>query len=263
MSNLALPALTDTHCHLDAAEFETDRDAVMAHAVAGGVTHIIVPAVTAENFSAVQATCVRYPSCRPAFGLHPVYAMQHQPADLARLRTAVTEMCPRPVAIGEIGLDLFVGDVDIAQQIYYFTEQLKIAREFDLPVLLHTRHANDEIMKQLRRFGIRRGIAHAFNGSMQQAEAFIKQGFKLGFGGAFTYTRASNLRRLASRLPLEAIVLETDAPDMAPAWAYQQRNSPAYLPQIAAELAALRGVDLATIARVTSANARAILGEGI
>lgn len=254
-------SLIDTHCHLDAAEFDADRDEVVALAIAAGLTHIIVPAVSADNFAAVQATCARYSICRAALGLHPVYAMSHQPDDLLRLRAAVAEQ--HPMAIGEIGLDLFVRDVDLAQQTYYFVEQLKIAREFDLPVLLHTRHANDEIMKQLRRFDIRRGIAHAFNGSMQQAEAFIKQGFKLGFGGAFTYSRALNLRRLAVALPLEAIVLETDAPDMSPVWAYQQRNSPAYLAQIAHELAVLRGVDIATIVQATRENARMILGDKI
>jgi TatD DNase family protein len=167
----------------------------------------------------------------------------------------------RPVAIGEIGLDLFVRDVDMTQQLYYFTEQLKIASDFDLPVLLHTRHANDEIMKQLRRFNIRLGIAHAFNGSLQQAEAFIKQGFKLGFGGAMTYTRATNLRKLAAELPLESIVLETDAPDMSPAWAHGQRNSPEYIPQIAQVLADLRGVPLAAIIMATTQNAYAVLNE--
>ena len=261
MSKALPPALIDTHCHLDAAEFDADRDAVVARSIAVGVKRIIVPAITADNITAVQTTCDRYSLCSPAFGLHPMFAMQHQPDDLLRLRAAV--QATRPVAIGEIGLDLFVTDVDVVQQIYYFSEQLKIAREFDLPVLLHTRHANDEIMKQLRRFDIHRGIAHAFNGSLQQAEAFIKQGFKLGFGGAFTYSRASNLRRLAAQLPLDAIVLETDAPDMAPAWAHQQRNSPEYLAQIASELAALRGVDLATIAQVTSANARMIFGDDL
>ncbi|MDR3391115.1 MAG: TatD family hydrolase [Sulfuriferula sp.] len=261
MTNPLPPAYIDTHCHLDAAEFDADRDAVVARAISSGVARIIVPAVTADNFAAVQAICERYALCRPALGLHPIYAMQHQPDDLARLRAAVQET--HPLAIGEIGLDLFVDDVDIARQTYYFTEQLKIAHEFDLPVLLHTRRANDEILRQLRRFDIRRGIAHAFSGSRQQADAFIKQGFKLGFGGAFTYTRATNLRRLAAALPLESIVLETDAPDMAPSWAWRQRNSPEYLAQIAGELAALRGVDPATIAKVTGENARAILGQDI
>ena len=250
--------LIDTHCHLDAAEFDPDRDAVVAGAMAAGVERIIVPAVSADNFAAVHAVCKRYPLCRAALGLHPVYAMQHQPDDLLRLRTALQAM--RPLAIGEIGLDGWVKDVNFNLQTDYFVAQLKIAREFDLPVLLHTRHANDEVLKQLRRIGVRRGIAHAFNGSLQQADNFIKLGFKLGFGGAFTYARALNLRRLVITLPLEVIVLETDAPDMAPVWASRQRNSPEYLAQIANQLASLRGVDSAIIAQATGVNVRAILG---
>lgn len=252
------PALIDTHCHLDAVEFDGDRDAVVARALACGVGRIIVPAISAANFAAVQATCAQYTLCRPALGLHPIYAMQHRDADLAQLRAAV--IANRPVAIGEIGLDLFIRDIDVVVQTHFFVEQLKIAREFDLPVLLHTRHANDEIIKQLRRYNIRRGIAHAFNGSMQQAEAFIKQGIKLGFGGAFTYPRASNLRRLVVALPLEAIMLETDAPDMAPAWAHRQRNSPEYLAQIAAELAALRGIDISTLIQTSAQSADVVFG---
>ncbi|NOT18528.1 MAG: TatD family hydrolase [Sulfuriferula sp.] len=249
--------MIDTHCHLDFADFDADRVAVVARVQALGVTAIIVPAVSAANFAAVQTVCADYAICRPAFGLHPVFANQHQPADLQALRDIVAMQ--RPVAIGEIGLDLFVRDVDMAQQLYYFTEQLKIASEFDLPVLLHTRYANDEIMKQLRRFNIRRGIAHAFNGSTQQAEAFIKQGFKLGFGGAMTYTRATNLRKLAVELPLESIVLETDAPDMSPAWAHGQRNSPEYMPQIAQVLADLRGVNINEVIAATTRTANSIL----
>lgn len=252
-------ALTDTHCHLDASEFDADRDKIVERAIAAGITRIVVPAITAENFAAVDATCARYPLCRPAYGLHPVYAERHRPDHLLRLRAAIT--AARPLALGEIGLDGWVRNVDFAMQTHYFTEQLKIARDFDLPVLLHARHANDEVMKQLRRFDIRSGIAHAFNGSMQQADFFIKQGFKLGFGGAFTYRRALNLRRLAKQLPLQAIVLETDAPDMAPAWAHGQRNSPEYLPQIAAEMAALRETDSDTVMTAAELNANAILGE--
>jgi TatD DNase family protein len=251
--------MIDTHCHLDFADFGADRAAVVARVQALGVTAIIVPAVSAANFMDVQIVCADYAICRPAFGLHPVFANQHQLADVQVLRDVIATQ--RPVAIGEIGLDLFVRDVDMARQLYYFTEQLKIASEFDLPVLLHTRHANDEIMKQLRRFGIKRGIAHAFNGSLQQAEAFIKQGFKLGFGGAMTYARATNLRKLAVQLPLESIVLETDAPDMSPVWAHGQRNSPEYMPQIAQVLADLRGVALATIIQVTTRNAQLVFNE--
>lgn len=251
--------MIDTHCHLDATEFDADRAEVVARALALGVEQIIVPAVSAHNFAEVQATCVTYPQCRPALGLHPIFAMQHQPEDLIILRSVV--VAARPVAIGEIGLDLFVRDVNMTQQLYYFTEQLKIAGEFDLPVLLHTRRANDEIMKQLRRFNIHRGIAHAFSGSLQQADAFIKQGFKLGFGGAMTYPRATNLRKLAAELPLESLVLETDAPDMSPIWAHGQRNSPEYIPKIAQVMADLRGVSLATIIQATTQNAWAVFNE--
>ncbi len=251
-------ALTDTHCHLDASEFDADRDKIVERAIAAGVTRIVVPSISAENFSAVDATCARYPLCRPAYGLHPVYGERHRPEDLLRLRAAIT--VARPLALGEIGLDGWVRNVDFDVQTHYFIEQLKIARDFDLPVLLHARHANDEVMKQLRRFDIRSGIAHAFNGSMQQAELFIKQGFKLGFGGAFTYTRALNLRRLAKQLPLQAIVLETDAPDMSPAWAHGQRNSPEYLAQIVAAMAALREMDSDAIMTAAELNANAILG---
>lgn len=251
-------SLTDTHCHLDASEFDADREKIIERAIAAGITRIVVPAITADNFAAVDAVCARYSLCRPAYGLHPVYAERHRPGDLQRLREAIA--AARPLALGEIGLDGWVKNVDFATQTYYFVEQLKIARDFDLPVLLHARHANDEVMKQLRRFDIRSGIAHAFNGSMQQAEHFIKQGFKLGFGGAFTYARALNLRRLAKQLPLQAIVLETDAPDMSPAWAHGQRNSPEYLVQIVAEMAALRGTDSGAIMKAAELNANAILG---
>ena len=250
------PFFVDTHCHLDAAEFDADRDAEYARAVAGGVTTLIVPAVSRDNFAAVAATCARYPRCLPAWGLHPMYIDVHRPEHLAELRAQVDRL--RPVAIGEIGLDLFV-DLDYATQEYYLAEQLKIAKDCDLPVLLHCRRANDPLLKQLRRFRVRGGIAHAFNGSPQQADAFTKLGFKLGFGGAFTWPRANNLRRLAAELPLEAIVLETDSPDMPPAWLGRGRNAPAELPRIAATLAELRGCDLETVARQTSANARDLL----
>lgn len=249
--------IIDTHCHLDAAEFDTDRDTVAAQAWSAGVKTIVVPAVQYTNFNAVLAICQRYPGCVPALGLHPMYIHAHLPEHLILLRAAIERQ--RPVAIGEIGLDFFVPDLDVTTQEYFFTEQLKIARDFDLPVLLHSRRANDQVLKQLRRFGIRRGIAHAFSGSRQQADAFIRQGFKLGFGGAMTYTRASNLRRLAAELPPEALVLETDAPDMAPAWLHPQRNSPEQLLRIAAVLAELRGITPDVVMHITTENACSVL----
>ncbi len=252
----APPFLIDTHCHLDAAEFDADRDAEYARAVAAGVGIQVVPAVSRDTFATVAATCARYPGCLPAWGLHPMYIHVHRPEHLAELRAQIEAQ--RPLAVGEIGLDLFVKDLDPAIQEFFLVEQLKIARDCDLPVLLHCRKANDELLKQLRRIGVRGGIAHAFNGSPQQAEAFIKLGFKLGFGGAFTWPRANNLRRLAVELPLEAIVLETDSPDIPPVWIGRGRNAPGELPRIAATLAELRGLDVDTVAQATTRNARAL-----
>ena len=253
----AVPFFVDTHCHLDAAEFDPDRDAVYAAAIAGGVDTLVVPAVSRDTFGAVAATCARYPGCLPAWGMHPMVIDVHRPEHLADLRAQIEAQ--RPVAIGEIGLDLFV-DLDYATQEFFYVEQLKIARDHDLPVLLHCRRANDPILKHLRKIGVRGGIAHAFNGSPQQADEFIKLGFKLGFGGAFTWPRANNLRRLAADLPLSAIVLETDSPDIPPLWIGRGRNAPGELPRIAQTLAELRGLDVGAVAAATTRNAREVLG---
>ena len=258
---MTAPHLIDTHCHLDASEFAADRDAVYQRALAAGVAIQVIPSVTRANFADVEATCRRYPGCLPAWGMHPMYIDVHQEAHLADLRIQIESW--RPVAIGEIGLDLFVPELDFARQEYFYVEQLKIAREFDLPVLLHCRRANDQILKQLRRFNLKGGIAHAFSGSRQQADVYLKLGFKLGFGGAFTWTRASNLRALAKELPLDAIVLETDSPDIAPAWVGAEgkpgRNEPAEVARIAACLAELRGENVEEIIRQTYANACVVL----
>lgn len=245
--------LIDSHCHLDAAEFDADRDDIAARAAAAGVAAIVVPAVAMANFADVGRTCDRYPGCVPAWGIHPLYVDRARDEDLIALRAQLRE---KPaVAVGEIGLDHFVPGLDRERQERFFGEQLKIARDFDLPVLLHIRRAQDTVLKHLRRAGVRGGIAHAFNGSRQQADEFIKLGFKLGFGGAMTYSRATRLRELAATLPLDAIVLETDAPDMAPAFAETRRNSPEHLPRIALELAQLRGIPLSAVAEATTANA--------
>lgn len=258
MTLAAPPDLIDTHCHLDAGEFAPDRAAAYQRARGAGVGIQVIPAVTRDNFAAVADCCRSYPGCLPAWGLHPMYIHIHRDSHLTDLRDQVQGW--RPVAIGEIGLDLFAPGLDFALQEHIYIEQLRIAKDFDLPVLLHCRRANDPILKQLRRFKLRGGIAHAFNGSRQQADAFIGLGFKLGFGGAFTWQRASNLRMLARTLPLESIVLETDAPDIPPEWVGKGRNEPAELPRIAATLAELRGQDVAEVVRVTTANARQVLG---
>lgn len=247
----------DTHCHLDAAEFDADRDAVAARAQAAGVGIMVVPAVDAHNFAAVSACCRRYAGCVPAWGIHPLYVGRARDEDLERLREQIRR--EPPVAVGEIGLDFFVPDADVARQQLFFAEQLRIAREFGLPVLLHIRRAQDAVLAQLRRIAVRGGIAHAFNGSRQQAQMFLDLGFKLGFGGALTFPRATRLRAHATELPLESLVLETDAPDIAPAFALGRRNSPEHLPRIGGELAALRNLPAEEVAAATAANARAVL----
>ncbi len=249
--------LIDTHCHLDAAEFDADRAAVHAAARAAGVARLVVPAVEISGFAKTRETVAHYDGCVAAYGIHPLYVMRAAESDLEALRQWLTR--ERPVALGEIGLDLYVGGNDPQRQEVFFGEQLKLAREFDLPVLLHVRRAVDPVLKQLRRHRVRGGIAHAFNGSRQQADEFIKLGFALGFGGAMTFSGSTRIRALAAELPLESIVLETDAPDIPPAWLNGGRNAPAELPRIAAVLAELRGLTCSEVALATSSNAQRLL----
>lgn len=249
--------LVDTHCHLDVAEFAADRDAVVDAARSAGVHKIVVPAIAAPSFADVQQTCARYPEAVAAYGLHPVYLEDHRPEDLDVVDQWLE--IEQPVAVGEIGLDFFVEGLDAKRQEDLFVAQLKLARKHQLPVLLHVRKAQDAILKALRRIEVPGGVAHAFNGSIQQAQQFIALGFKLGFGGAMTYARALNLRRLATELPLEAIVLETDAPDIAPEWISGQRNDPSQLRRIAEVLAELRGISVDEVITQTTRNAQSVL----
>ena len=248
----------DTHCHLDAAEFCGTQAAVVANASDVGVRAFVVPSVAADNFSAVRELCTKFSTCLPAYGIHPIIVAHAQPAELMHLREYLQR--EPVVAVGEIGLDFFVPNQDQAHQEYFFSEQLKLAQEFDLPVLLHVRRAQDTILKHLRRIKVRGGIAHAFNGSRQQADEFIKLGFKLGFGGAMTHSRALRIRELAASLPLESIVLETDAPDIPPDFLeHGMPNEPKYLPRIAEILAMLRGISLQEVATATTRNAANVL----
>jgi TatD DNase family protein len=264
----------DTHCHLDAQEFAPDVSGVRARASANRVLLCVLPAVARDNFDAVRQLAHAGGDCY-ALGIHPLYVARAGDADLAALDAQLAQHRgdPRLVAVGEIGLDFLVPELLAnplrERQEYFYREQLKLARKHDLPVLLHVRRSADRLLKGLRDIG-GRGIAHAFNGSQQQALAFVALGFKLGFGGAVTYDRALQLRRLAASLPLDAMVLETDAPDMPPHWLYttaqqraggaqQGRNEPAELPRIAAEVAKLRGIGTEALALATSANAVAAL----
>jgi len=273
----------DTHCHLDAAEFGTQAQSVRARAATENVAHCVLPAVEVANFEAVRALA-HVGGDSYALGIHPLYVRGAQDSDLATLDACLHRYRddPRLVAVGEIGLDYFVPELTQpelrARQEHFYLAQLRLAKRHGLPVILHVRRSADQLLKGLRtvagpQLGAPdrsdppwRGIAHAFNGSAQQAQAFIALGFKLGFGGAMTYERAQQLRRLASTLPLDALVLETDAPDMPPHWLYitaEQRaagalqgvNEPAELPRIGAALAALRGITPDALATATTRNA--------
>lgn len=264
----------DTHCHLDAPEFGGDAAGVVARARAAGVRQIVVPAVEAANFDLVRGLAHTH-RLAYALGIHPLCVGRAVEADIERLAQALAAQLgdPRLVAVGEIGLDHFVPDsvADRARQEHFYAAQLRLARQFDLPVILHVRRSADTLLKHLRRTPVRGGIAHAFNGSEQQASSFIALGFKLGFGGAMTFDRALQLRRLAQSVPQRAIVLETDAPDIPPQWLYRTAaeraaepgialpNEPAQLPRIADTLSVLWGVGRAVVAEVTSANAIAAL----
>jgi TatD DNase family protein len=250
--------LIDTHCHLDVAEFDPDRPAVLARARANGVAAIVVPGVLATGWDYLLRFCDSEPDLYPALGLHPVYLEQHRQTDLPALEGLLAGH--RPVAVGEIGLDYFVTGLDRQRQQVLFEAQLAMARAADLPVILHVRKAHDPVLMTLRRIRVPGGIAHAYNGSLQQAQQYIDLGFKLGFGGMLTYERSRRLRELAQRLPAEAIVLETDAPDLTVARHRGSRNSPEYLPDCLAALAEARGERPEALACQTSANARAALG---
>lgn len=250
--------LIDTHCHLDVEEFDADRDAVIERARAAGVRWMVVPAVDAAHWPGLLALCRRVDGLYPALGMHPVYLQQHRREHLPALAEALATH--RPLAVGEIGLDFFIADTDRDAQRALFAAQLDIAAAAGLPVLLHVRKAHDDVLRQLRLHPVKGGIVHAFNGSLQQAHKYLELGFRLGFGGMLTYERSRKIRALAADLPLEAIVLETDAPDMTVASHHGQRNSPEYLPECLQALATVRAQDPALLARQSTANAREVLG---
>ena len=262
-----MPHWIDTHCHLDAPEFASDLPAVRARARQAGVGLCVWPAVQAADFKRVQALATVHGDAY-ALGIHPLFTPNAQEQDLHTLDQALTQAQgdPHLVAVGEIGLDGFVPGLDMARQQHFYRAQLALAQRHRLPVLLHVRRSADTLLGGLRQCPVVGGIAHAFNGSHQQAEQFIAMGFKLGFGGALTFERALQLRRLASELPLDALVLETDAPDIPPRWLYRTqaeraqgavmgRNEPAELVRIAQCLADVRGMPLADLALATTANA--------
>lgn len=260
--------LIDTHCHLDAAEFDQDRAEMARRARDAGVRGIVIPAVGLANFAAVRELAHAIDGGAYALGIHPLFVQYARDEDLDALRAVVADAMadPRFVAIGEIGLDFFVREIAEGEarerQEHFYAAQLDLAAEFDLPVLLHVRRSQDILLKYLRRKpGVRGGIAHAFNGSEQQAQAFVERGFALGMGGAMTYARALQIRRHAQHFDLQHLVLETDAPDIPPAWLHppDRRNTPEQVAGVARALAQLRGIEVETVVAETTATALRVL----
>lgn len=245
--------LIDSHCHLDAPEFDGDRDAVIARAAASGVVAQVIPAVSASTFPGLATLCSGRVDLFAAYGLHPMYLDQHADGDIDAVRTALKQ--DAAVAVGECGLDFFVDGLDPERQRTLFDAQLRLARDFDLPVILHARRAVDEVILRLRRIGGLRGVVHSFSGSGEQARQLFQLGFHLGIGGPVTYERAQRLRGLVAHMPIEHLLLESDAPDQPNASARGARNEPAAIVDVAGVIAQLRGVDVAEIATATTMNA--------
>ena len=257
--------LIDTHCHLDMEAHFQQFERALAEARAAGVGKFILPGVTQAGWSRLMELCSREQGVFAAPGLHPLYLAHHRPRHLEELEELVRGSQPdgycRPVAIGEIGLDYYVDSTDRPAQQQLFEQQLKIATAAQLPILLHVRKAHDQVLATLRRnHFVHGGIVHAFNGSLQQAGHFIKLGFAIGICGTITYSRARRIRKVASELPQEALVVETDAPDIPPASHWGESNHPAYLLEVLEALAALRGEPSEVTAYYTSVNAKRVLG---
>lgn len=253
--------IIDTHCHLDFAAFDDDRQTVINQAMASGVINIVVPAVKHDTWHTTIKLCQEHSNCDLALGMHPMFIEHHQPQHLNALDEAIKQS--QPIAVGEIGLDYYLPELSSPElkqkQQLFFSKQLIIANQHQLPVIIHNRKAHDQCLSLLKQHQANRGIIHAFNGSLQQAQAYIKLGFVLGFGGMVTYPRSRKLRTLVTELPLDSIVLETDAPDMSPVEHHGTRNSPEYLDEILHCIAELRNQSAEHIAKITSDNAKRIL----
>ncbi len=251
--------LFDSHSHLDAPEFQHDRSEVVARAQAEGVNRQLLPAVEFASWSNLKDVCNRYAGLYPAYGLHPMYLASHRPEQIPALHHWIER--EKPNAVGECGLDFFVDGLDAELQRFYFIEQLKLAREFELPVVVHARRAVDEVIASIRKIGPLRGVIHSYSGSEEQARQLFNLGFSLGIGGPITYDRAQRLRRLVTAMPIEYLLLETDSPDQPNADYRGQRNEPARLVDVLKVVAELRGQSEEDIANLTTANAeRLFLG---
>jgi TatD DNase family protein len=250
--------LIDSHSHFDVAEFDGDRDAVLARARDAGVTRQILPAIGLSGFEKLRALCAAERGLFPGYGLHPLFLSEHKIEHLDELAKWLAR--EKPVAVGECGLDFYVPGLDADTQRIYFTRQLELAREYDLPVILHARRALDDVTAAVRRTGKLRGVVHSFSGSPEQAQQLWKLGFHIGIGGPVTYERAHRLRSIVATMPLEFLLLETDSPDQPLCGHQGHRNEPARLVDVCETIARLRGVETQEIADATTRNCERLFG---
>lgn len=248
-----MPRLIDSHVHLNDDAFSHDRGAVIDRAFRAGVESMVVPGVDFESWGRIRELADKYRAIHPAYGLHPMFLANHAPEHVDALSSWLDE--PRVVAVGEIGLDFHVDGLDHDQQRLYFTRQLELARERKLPVIVHARGALEEVSLTLRRTCLIGGVVHSFSGSEQQARRLWDIGFHLGIGGPVTYERAQRLRRIVASMPIEFLLLESDAPDQPDAAHRGERNEPARVTEVLRCIAVLRGETEAEVAHATSANA--------
>lgn len=245
--------LVDTHAHLDDPSFDADRSDMFDRAARAGVSRWVVPAIDRGNWEAIEHLSASREGVFPAYGLHPLVLEKHRDEHLDELPSWLEGH--GAVAVGEIGLDFYVDGLDPERQRAIFVRQLHIAKEHDLPVIVHARRAFEETIHTLRRIGGLRGVVHSFAGSEEQARQLFELGFHIGIGGPVTYERANRIRRVVTQMPLEWLLLETDAPDQPCAHRRGVRNEPAFMVDVLETIAGLRDIDPAEIARVTTGNA--------
>jgi TatD DNase family protein len=246
--------LTDSHAHIDDASFASDREAMFQRAREAGIRHIVVPAIDQASWPRIAELCADHAEALPAYGMHPIYIDQHRAEHIQQLTAWLK--AHRAVAVGEIGLDYFLPELDVERQREYFLQQLHVALDFDLPVIVHARRAMDEVTSTMRRIGGLRGVVHSFSGSLQQAERLWDMGFHLGIGGPVTHERAQRLRHIVATMPIERLLLETDAPDQPGACHRGERNEPSNIVEVLNVIAGLRGESPEAIAEATTRNAR-------
>lgn len=251
-----MTVIIDSHCHLDFSDFDADRAEVIQRAQQVGVDKIIVPGVQRTYWDRVRYCCDAYPALYPCYGLHPYFIDQHSRDDIQALAHYIQQH--RPVAVGECGLDFFLKDLDREQQQFYFTQQLDIALQTDLPVVIHARKSTEAVIDAIKQRAGLRGMIHSYSGSYEQAVKLIDLGFYLSFGGPLTFTQATRLRKLISQLPLDCILVETDAPDQPGHMANKQRNEPAFIAEVVEQIALLQHTDVNRVADITTGNAKAL-----